>query len=305
MSNHIEYREQSILQQQEKAVFTGFIVGLIPMPPSIIAIFLANSLTIVADTIRCGLETFVIYLSWATLRKIRKGRTGHYDYGFGKVEGLVGIGVALTMIVSFTIITTGSINRFFNPVTVKGGGMILYILLVAPFFVINTRLFIRYLHLSKGKASPILESQWRLFLTKSMGNLSVLVSLGIGVVFTNHGWAKYADPAGSIVLSGFILYSAYNIVSKSVFDLADRTLDESNQMMITTELARYFDVYEQFHGVRSRRSGKKVFIEIFLEFNEECIMKEVQASIDELKTSMEEKIEGSEVWIIPTRAGIV
>ena len=49
----------------------------------------------------------------------------------------------------------------------------------------------------------------------------------------------------------------------------DKTLDEELQMVIVRHLAQYFNEYTELHGVRSRRSGSNVYIEIFLEFDGE------------------------------------
>ena len=70
--------------------------------------------------------------------------------------------------------------------------------------------------------------------------------------------------------------------------------------MVIRELAERFHVYEQIHGVRSRRSGGNIYIEIFLEFDGAKQMCEVQGEITRMKKSLEEKIPRSSVNIIPT-----
>jgi divalent metal cation (Fe/Co/Zn/Cd) transporter len=77
-------------------------------------------------------------------------------------------------------------------------------------------------------------------------------------------------------------------------------LDESLQILITKELAAFFDEYAAFHGVRSRRSGSNTYIEIFLEFDGEKRMKDVQNVINGIKASLESKIKGSFVTVAPS-----
>jgi len=74
--------------------------------------------------------------------------------------------------------------------------------------------------------------------------------------------------------------------------------------MILGELARHFHDYEELHGIRSRRSGAQVYVEIFLEFDPEKKVGEVQAVIDKLRRSIEEKIQGSKVTIAMTTEGV-
>ncbi len=54
------------------------------------------------------------------------------------------------------------------------------------------------------------------------------------------------------------------------------------------------------HGLRSRRSGGNIYIEIFLEFDGEMKMCEVQEVIDRITRSLEANIPRSSVNIIPT-----
>jgi len=86
-----------------------------------------------------------------------------------------------------------------------------------------------------------------------------------------------------------------------MYDLLDRALEESLQLVILRALASHFHEYEALHGIRSRRTGSNTYIEIFLEFEDERKMSEVQQVIDSIKTDLEQKIQGSHVVIAPTR----
>jgi len=62
----------------------------------------------------------------------------------------------------------------------------------------------------------------------------------------------------------------------------------------------FFDEYEDFYGVRSRRSGSTIYIDVFLGFHPEEKMGTVQETCDRFKRSLEVKILGSIVSIVPT-----
>jgi divalent metal cation (Fe/Co/Zn/Cd) transporter len=78
----------------------------------------------------------------------------------------------------------------------------------------------------------------------------------------------------------------------------DRALEETVQLVVLGELADFFDRYSAFHGVRSRRSGGTMYLEIFLEFDGALRMSEVQRTIDEMRHNLEGKIRGSRVAIV-------
>jgi divalent metal cation (Fe/Co/Zn/Cd) transporter len=71
-------------------------------------------------------------------------------------------------------------------------------------------------------------------------------------------------------------------------------------MVIVRHLAVFFNDYTALHGVRSRRSGSNVYIEIFLEFDGEKKMCEVQEVINRIKVSLEAHISKSSVSVVPT-----
>ncbi|WP_319579779.1 cation transporter dimerization domain-containing protein [uncultured Methanospirillum sp.] len=64
-------------------------------------------------------------------------------------------------------------------------------------------------------------------------------------------------------------------------------------------LADYFYDYEAFHGVRSRRSGNNIYIELLLEFNGDKKFSDVQDVINRIKNTLEREILRSSVTIIP------
>ncbi|MDD5494492.1 MAG: cation transporter dimerization domain-containing protein, partial [Dehalococcoidia bacterium] len=58
------------------------------------------------------------------------------------------------------------------------------------------------------------------------------------------------------------------------------------------------------HGIRSRRSGASVYVEIFLEFDGQRKMSDVQGVIDAIKSNLEQKINGSQIVISPTTSPV-
>jgi divalent metal cation (Fe/Co/Zn/Cd) transporter len=150
-----------------------------------------------------------------------------------------------------------------------------------------------------------MEAQWRFFRSKSVCDYCVLASLTGTLLFHRYGWSTYIDTFFSFVLSGFLVWSAYVITSDSVHDLLDRAVDESLQLEITRLLALHFDSYDGFHGVRTRRSGAQIYIEVYLEFDGQKIMADVQRAIDRLTADLEAQIPSSHVSICPRTTAVV
>ena len=109
----------------------------------------------------------------------------------------------------------------------------------------------------------------------------------------------------SWVLSGLLLasllaFSAYQIVAASVYDLLDRSLEESLGIIIENGLEEYAGQYQAVHGLRSRKSGGHTYIELFLEFPGYARMADVQQLMNRMQRELETKIPNSHIVIVPS-----
>lgn len=286
--------------QKVRAVFISLVIDFLLWIPDIVAAVLAGSITMFADVVKCGNEILATFFAWLTLRKVAKGGQGTYDYGMGKLENLTGIVTGAVMFVSLILVFYTAVHRILVPEELQVGGAALGIALMFIGVVVNTWLWIKNYRLARIEHSPVMESQWRLFRTKAFSDASVFAALVLSVILRPYSWSLYIDPVASFVIVGFLLTSGYRVISSSLPDLLDKTLDESLQIVIVRELAEFFDEYKALHGVRSRRSGANVYIEIFLEFEGERKMCDVQETIDRMKISLESKIPRSSVTIVPS-----
>lgn len=284
-----------------RSVFVAMIVHLLMIIPDLAAAVMANSLSMYSDVLKSGIELLATFLSWLTLRRIEKGKHGMYEYGIGKFENMTSLAVAGVILVSVVIISYTAVSRLSEQVRLHEGGAYFAMVMMLIGVGVNFWLFKKNYRLSKKEYSPIMEAQWRLFFTKILADGSVLISLALSIALSGYSWSIYIDPLSSFILCGFLLHAMHSILTHSIGDLLDKTLDESMQMVIVRELGKAFDEYRLLHGVRSRRSGSRIFIDIFLEFEPEKSMREVQDSIDRIKFSVEQQIKGAQVLVAPCR----
>ena len=289
-------------RSKERYVFLAFVVGVFNFCLKLASTVVGNSATQFTDLLRNAGDTFACMLTWLTVRRIRTGRLLTYDYGFGKLENAASLLVAGMMSITLIVSLYNAFDRFQHPVISHrlefGFFVAIYAVAISAF--IWRRTYVR----TKLDGSPVLESQWHLFRAKTMANVCVVISLGLSIQLDDRPWAVYIDPATSLILAGFLVYSIYSIASVNVSDLLDRALDESLQLVIMRELAAYFDDYVAFHGLRSRRAGKHIYIDLFLEFDGTRSMADVQKVIDSMRASLERKIPGSHVVIAPSSSRV-
>ncbi|ABS56623.1 cation diffusion facilitator family transporter [Methanoregula boonei 6A8] len=285
---------------KEKTVVLSLLCDIGLWLPEIAAVVLSGSVTLFADVMKDGNEILATVFALAILLKMKKGGEFKYDYGMGKFETFTRSATGVVMLVSIIIIFFAAFHRIFVPEPLQTAGAYLAIPLMVISAIIDTYLWKKNYRISLSDPSPIMEAQWRLRRTKSFADIAVLLSLVLSFALIGYSWSTYIDPVISFVIIGFLLIAGFREISSSLPDLFDKTLEEELQIVILHELSAFFTEYEGFYGVRSRRSGSKIYIDIFLGFDPGLRMGEVQATCDRLRAALEQKISGSVVSIVPT-----
>ncbi len=282
---------------KERTALLSISTDLLLITPSVIVAVLANSLILYTDLFG-DLNVFLAnVILWMILHRIRKGMGVSYDYGVGKMENLLGVIGAWFVMLTVGFIMYTSIGRLFAPVPLQTEATLMGALVMVVAMAAYGYLWVRNYRISKLLPSPVNEMQWRIPMSNTLISGGILLTLGAVILFREYRWSHYIDPVVSLIMGAFISYSFFGLIKTSLFDLLDRTLEENYQLIIVRELAAFYHDYDQLHGVRSRRTGGKVFIEIFLEFGADRRMGEVQQTVEAMRASLEEKIENSSVSI--------
>jgi ferrous-iron efflux pump FieF len=282
----------------QKLVFTGFCMDFLILIPETAAVILSGSATLLSDVIKCANEMLATAFALLIIRRVTLGGKFTYDYGMGKFESLTRIITGGVMLVSLGILLVFTSFRLLHPEPFDMDAAIIGIPLMVLASIADSYHWRTYYRRAQKEPTPIMEAQWRLRRAKTFSDLLILLALVLSVVLASWHWAEYIDPVASFIIIGFLLLAGYREISSSLPDLFDKTLEEELQMLILRELAISFDKYHEFHGVRSRRSGSRIYIEIFLGFDPEQRAGDVQDFAVSLKRSLESQIPGSVVSVV-------
>lgn len=283
---------------KESSTRTAVIAGSLDLAVALAALVASQSSVVLADFLKTALEFVAVLLAWLAIRRITRGAGATYDYGIGKLENLSSLAVAALMILVFLIIFGSAIRNIIWPSSVGGIGVYISIASQIVFGVINVVLWRRCRRAASVENSPIMDSQAKLFFTKLVGNVFILGSLTASLALADYPWSLYIDPIASLVIAGSILMSAVGVFSSSCYDLLDGTLAEADQLKIMRELVHNFDRFDMLHGVRSRRSGNRTFIDIFLGFDPEKRVGDVEREMEAIRRSVAAQFPNSVVTVV-------
>jgi divalent metal cation (Fe/Co/Zn/Cd) transporter len=165
-------------------------------------------------------------------------------------------------------------------------------------FMVDASLWWHNRRIAKLIYSPVMELQWRTSRSDALCSLAVALSLAITLSLSqSHAWAVYLDPVFSLAYITFAIVAFCPSLLDGVNELADKTLQEDLQLRIDRRLSEHFHGYLGFHGVRSRRSGGRIFIEVALSFSKDQSFGEVENTVERLTRDIEADIPGSEARV--------
>jgi divalent metal cation (Fe/Co/Zn/Cd) transporter len=261
------------------------------------AAFHSNSLTILSDFLKELGDTTAVLAAFITLRAVRRAPSHRFTYGIGKLENLVSMSIVVVMTGAAVVIAVQAFYHLRNPV--EPHGTLPGIVIFSVYAVIGFAISLRNRHLLKSQHSPIIASQARLWFAKASFDALMALTLIVEIMFRDQEWSRQIDPLASFVGVAFMLHSAWMIASESVGDLLDAALGETMQMRILRCLAERFDDYDLLHKIRTRRSGPRLYVELFLEFDPQMSMKEVSERIDRIRLSVADAMPGADVTVTP------
>lgn len=288
----------SKLKEQRKIVLTNLVIDIITVLPVVTVAILANSLALLTDLFDYSLTITSGTISILILRRCIKNERGNYDFGYGKLESLAALVTSIFMLIGLTYVLYEAFARVVETVELNSTFVIVGLIFQMIGFIINLLLWLKAYKLNKNAPSPILEAQWRVNRTNCIGNVTVAVSLALGIVFQDYAWKNYFDPIFAIILVSITAGSFIKLIKEVLFDLLDRSINENEQMKIIMRLAEFESCYERLYGITTRKSGRVTFISITLGFEPALGLGKVLSITNRIKDTLESDIANSRVNII-------
>ncbi|WP_319543374.1 cation diffusion facilitator family transporter [uncultured Pseudodesulfovibrio sp.] len=182
-----------------------------------------------------------------------------HTYGHGKAEYFSsGIEGVLIIVAAFAI-GYAAISRFLSPqpLTNLGPGLILALLSSVVNYVVAKVM----LNAAHRFDSITLEADARHLLTDVWTSIGLVA--GLAIIIAMPEW-KILDPIIATIMAVNIVFTGVSLLKRSVAGLMDDALPEEELKTIVNAIRSYTDSDASFHGLRTRKSGPKRFIDFHL-----------------------------------------
>ena len=285
------------LRRQEQAILLNLGLATVFAVPALVVASLSGSLLLFSDLLDHAQEFVTGAIGWNILRAIRTGKARGFDYGTGKLQtlgGMIGSGVYVTALL---VMAAMAIRHLVYPAPLDRGYTAAGAMLQLAGFGVDTWLWRRNRRLAREAFSPVMETLWRANRADALSCLAVMLGLSLTLLFHRFAWSIYVDPLCALAFIAYAGLSFLPVLAEGLQEMLDKTLREDLQLRIDRRLAENYEDYAGFHGVRSRRSGGRIFIEIALSFAPDQTVDQASRTVERLRLGIEADIPNSEVRV--------
>jgi cation diffusion facilitator family transporter len=287
-------------RRRERAMALGVGTDVLTATPMLTIALWSHSLTLLADALRGGLLTLLELFAYIMLRRIHRRRLPSYEYGAGKIESFLNLVIGAALVLSSIWVFALGVLNLLHPPPAQPLGLAGATAIAAVNAGQNTWMFRTFLRAGRDHGSVLIDGQVRTRLLKLVSSIVATFAILISAIFSGHLLGVLADLAGSAVVTQVMIWTAYQLIGRSLPDLLDRTLDEPQHAAINSALIHHFNGFDLIHHVRTRRSGIRMFVEIGLGFHAERRMGEVDSVSQSVRREVETLIPGASVTVVAT-----
>lgn len=252
-------REKSIY----RVTLAGSAVNVVLLVFKFVAGFLGGSAAMIADAVHSLSDFITDVIVLLFVRLSAKPEDSDHDYGHGKYETLATSLIGLTlMFVGVMIMYNGvcSIASAIMGSPLPQPGMIA---LAAALVSIALKEWAYRFTVKVGRkceSQAVIANAWH-HRSDALSSIGTAVGIG-GAILLGDKWAVL-DPIAAVVVSVFIIRTAWQLTKKSAGELLEQSLPAEMEREIETIVARE-PMASEVHHLRTRRIGSHIAIEMHL-----------------------------------------
>jgi len=265
------------------AALLAVVGGIAILGIKLLAYFISNSVALLSDAMESivniaasGLMLFSVYVS-------EKPADDSHNYGYEKIEDISSLLEGVFIIAAAFLIFYAAAGRVFESTELFELNLAIGISMFAT--TLNGGLSWFLARTAKKSGSAALEGDAKHLLSDVISSAGVWVGLFV-VELT--GWG-FMDSMLAFGVATLIARMGVGLTLKSSHRLLDRSCKEEEEKMKEV-LARHKPLFIDFHKVKSRRHGNKVYAELHLSVEGSLSVKEAHDLTDHLKDELEEEL---------------
>jgi cation diffusion facilitator family transporter len=266
-------------------------VGLAVLALKITAAWLTGSIALYSDALESVVNVVTAIVALVAVRLAARPADATLPYGYGKAEYfsavIIGVFIALAAILIFARAWDGLVA----PVPFRADPIGLGVSAVAT--VLNAIWAWFLIRTGTRERSPSLAADGRHLATDVVSTVGVLVGVLIAVVTGFH----QLDAILAALVGLAILWSGWQLIRESVIGLMDVAVDPASLRTIREVISSNADGAIEAHDIRTRQSGRAIFIDFHLVVSGTMRVEEAHAICDRIEAKLRESVANAQITI--------
>jgi cation diffusion facilitator family transporter len=219
-----------------------FIGGILLFIIKVFSFYLTNSLGILSDALESTVNIITGFITLKSLQYAAKPRDYDHPYGHGKIELITASVEGLLIILAGLVIIMEAIKRLGSPPVILS----LDIGLILLVFTALANYFMGFYSVQMGKkyGSVGLEAGGQHLISDTYTTLSLIAGLIIFYITS----LQWIDSLLGIIFGGFIIYTGYNVLKKTINGLMDEAdmeaLEGLSKLLATKRSENWINIHK-------------------------------------------------------------
>jgi cation diffusion facilitator family transporter len=273
------------------AARASILVGTGVLVLKFVAYLLTGSVALLSDALESIINVVAAGGLLFALRVSFEPPDEEHPYGHTKAEYFSAIVEGVLILLAAFTIGREAFAKLGNPEPINEIGLGIGVSVVAS---AANLLLARYLmRLGTTVRSPAVVADGRHVMTDVITSVGVLVGV---IVAGLTGW-WLLDPLVAILVAVNILFTGSHLVRESVGGLMDERVGPADQAAIKLALREAMSGAMEAHDVRTRRAGRRTFVETHLVVPDTMTVREAHAIADRLEAAVRQRVPGTSLTV--------
>ncbi|MDD3325352.1 MAG: cation diffusion facilitator family transporter [Sulfurospirillaceae bacterium] len=251
---------------------------------------LSGSVAVLASAIDSVLDLIVSAFNYFAISKAEQPADEKFNYGKGKIEALAAVIEGTVITVSGIFIFYQSIKKAYIKEDIAYLDSSLWVMGVSLALTVGLVVYLNFIAEKTG--NMVVKSDALHYKSDVLSNGAILISLVI-IKATD---IQIIDSIMGVIISVYIIYSAYEIIKEGVYILLDASLDDAIVENIK-EIICSENELSSYHYLKTRKSANVNFVDVHLVFNAGISLLKAHQAGDKIEEKIKQ-INPEEEWIV-------
>jgi len=269
---------------------TAIVGGVAIFGIKLYSYYISGSVALLSDALESIVNILASIMMYMSVRISEQPPDDNHRYGHQKIENISSFIEGSLIIVAGALIGRAALNRLIEPVTLVSLDLAIGLSLFAT--ALNGLLSWLLMKKAEETRSMALEGDAKHLFSDVVSSIGVAFGLFIGQFLG----IPVLDPLMAMIVAFMVLRLGLGLVYKSGSGLMDESCPETEEKIMKL-MDRHKSQFVDYHNLKTRRSGDRVFAELHLSLDGSLSVQEAHDFTDHLEWDVENEIPGVDLTI--------